>query len=155
MTDDQKIAEGLVLRRLTASDPDLLDLAAQLNAADSEVSIKDFSEASLKQFIVDPSRFYLIASMDGELAGAVHGYALLHPTGVTYLYVDEVDTIKQYRRQGVAKAMMEEVFRMAKEMDASEVWLGTEHDNEPAKALYLNLGPTEIENGPIYSWKVK
>jgi ribosomal protein S18 acetylase RimI-like enzyme len=90
-----------------------------------------------------------------EIAGAIHGYDHLHPTGVKYLYVDEVDTIEGHRRQGVATVMMNEVFAIAHENGDSEIWLGTEDDNEKAKAFYLSLKPDEIENGPIYTWKVK
>lgn len=145
---------AITLRRLKATDTDLAAIAAELNAADSEVSIKDFSESSLKAFLADSQRFYLLAYRGGEIAGAVHGYLLLHPTGVKYLYVDEVDTVAKHRRHGVATAMMDETFQIARELGASELWLGTEHDNEPAKALYNGLHPSEIDNGPIFTYKV-
>jgi hypothetical protein len=38
---------------------------------------------------------------------------------------------------------------------AAKPWLGTEHDNEAAKALYNKLKPSEIENGPIFIYKLK
>src|SRR5206468_4200587 len=141
--------------RLRALDSDLGDVAAQLNTADSEVTYKKFSAESLQKFLSDPNNFYLIATIDGQPAGAVHGYKLLHPTGVAFLYIDEVDTVKEFRRQGVARAMMEESFKIAKELGCAEAWLGTEHDNQPAKALYEGMHPTEVENGPIYTWKIK
>jgi ribosomal protein S18 acetylase RimI-like enzyme len=145
---------NITLRRLTPTDPNLADIATQLNASDSEVTFKQFTAASLKQFLESGPTFYLIATIDSQLAGAVHGYLLLHPTGVKYLYIDEVDTVVQYRRQGVAKAMMAEAFNIGRELGAQEAWLGTEHDNEPAKALYEGLKPSEIENGPIYTFKL-
>lgn len=130
------------------------EIASQLNVSDSELSIKAFTEKSLEEFLASPDRFYLVAYVDGELAGAIHGYVMLHPTGVKYLYIDEVDTFVGFRRQGVAKAMMEEAFKIGREEECDEAWLGTEHDNEAAKALYLTLHPTETDNGPIYSWKL-
>jgi ribosomal protein S18 acetylase RimI-like enzyme len=142
------------LRRLTATDSDLAQISAELNAADWEASIKDFSAESLREFLTSDQRFYLLAYQGSEIAGAIHGYVLLHPTGVKYLYIDEVDTMVPYRRQGVATAMMQEVFSIAREYGCDEAWLGTEHDNIAAKALYVSLKPTEIENGPIYSWKI-
>lgn len=143
------------LRRLKSDDTDLAQIAAELNAGDNEISVKTFTEASLREFLSDANRFYLIATIDGEIAGALHGYNNVHPAGVNYLYVDEVDTIKKFRRRGVATAMMKEALMIARDYGADELWLGTEHDNEPAKALYLGLNPTEIENGPIYSYKIK
>jgi 8-oxo-dGTP pyrophosphatase MutT (NUDIX family)/ribosomal protein S18 acetylase RimI-like enzyme len=144
----------ITIRHLTPVDPDLDAVAQELNAVDSEVTFKKFSEQSLRSFLADPGRYYFIAQINGHIAGAVHGYLHLHPTGIKYLYVDEVDTVKEFRRQGVARAMMLESFDFARYMGATEVWVGTEHENEPAKQLYLSLKPSEIENGPIYSYKV-
>ena len=148
-------ATPIILRYLKSTDTDLDTISAELNAADWEASVKDFSKDDFEKFLDSPDRFYLIASIDGKIAGAIHGYKLLHPTGVTYMYIDEVDTMANQRRQGVAKTMMEAVLKLAKEWGCDQAWLGTEHDNEPAKALYLGLNPFEIENGPIYSYKIE
>ncbi|MBW4060953.1 GNAT family N-acetyltransferase [Candidatus Saccharibacteria bacterium] len=129
-------------------------MAAELNEADSEVSIKAFSEQSLRDFLSDPSRFYLIGTINRHIAGAIHGYVFPHPTGVKYMWIDEVDTIAQFRRQGVATAMLKEVFEIAKEHGCDEAWLGTENDNPGAMALYEGLNPTEHTNGPTYAWKI-
>jgi aminoglycoside 6'-N-acetyltransferase I len=142
------------LRRLTATDTDLAEVATRLNEADSEVSLKTFTAKSLKDFLRDPERFYLIGYVGSQIAGVIHGYALHHPAGVKYLYIDEVDTMERFRRQGVATAMMKEVFEIGREYGCDEAWLGTEADNDAAKALYLGLKPSEVENGPIYSWKL-
>ncbi|HEY2003764.1 MAG TPA: GNAT family N-acetyltransferase [Candidatus Saccharimonadia bacterium] len=146
---------NLTLRRLQAADPDLAQIAAELNAGDNEMSSKTFTAESLREFLSNPDHFYLIATSGGQIAGATHGYLHVHPAGPRYLYIDEVDTVKQFRRQGVATAMMHEAFNVGRELGVTEVWLGTENDNEPAKALYLSLRPSEIEHGPIYTYKVK
>src|SRR4051812_36700808 len=144
----------LELRRLSAADNDLARVAEQLNSSDSEVSIKAFSEQSLRAFLADESRIYLVAYEDGQLAGAVHGYVMVHPAGAKYFYVDELDTVAQYRRRGVATALMAEISNIARELGCTELWLGTEDDNSPANALYRKLGPSEIEHGPIYTYKL-
>jgi len=142
------------LRRLKTTDADLAEIAAELNATDSEVSAKTFTAESLCEFLRFSPNFYIVAHVDGKLAGATHGYLHVHPAGPKYLYIDEVDSVKEFRRQGVARAMMLEAFAVGRELGATEAWLGTEHDNEPAKALYLSLHPSEIENGPIYTYKI-
>lgn len=142
------------LRRLQPTDSDLAAICDGLNSADWEASIKDFSETALRDFLNDPNHFYLLGYEGNEIAGAIHGYVYPHPTGVKYMWIDEVDTMANHRRRGVARAMMAEVFEIAREHGCEEAWLGTEHDNEPAKALYLGTKPTEIENGPTYSWKL-
>ncbi len=142
------------LRYLKSTDTDLGAIAAELNAADWEASVKDFSAKDFENFLSSSDRYYLIASIGDEIVGAIHGYKLLHPTGVTYMYIDEVDTMANHRRKGIAKSMMQSVFELAKEWGCDQAWLGTEHDNDAAKALYIGLKPFEIENGPIYSYKI-
>jgi aminoglycoside 6'-N-acetyltransferase I len=142
------------LRRLKSTDPDLSDIARRLNEADSEVSVKAFTADTLKEFLSDRHNFYLLALSNGAIAGAVHGYLQVHPAGPKYLYIDEVDTMEPFRRHGVASAMLEETFAIGRELGASEAWVGTEHDNEPAKALYLKFHPYETENGPIYTYRL-
>lgn len=146
---------SVTIRRLKPTDPDLATIAAELNEGENEISVKTITERSLRDFLSDPNHFYLVATIGGHIAGATHGYLHLHPAGPKYLYIDEVDTIKRFRRQGVATAMMKEAFAIGRELGATEAWLGTEDDNEPAKALYEGLDPSEIENGPIYTYKIE
>ena len=40
----------------------------------------------------------------------------------------------------------------AERQDFDYIWLGTESDNEPARALYRKLGARETEGLVIYDW---
>lgn len=144
----------ITLRRLKSTDTDLAAICDELNAADWEASIKDFSETALREFLSDPNHFYLLGYEGGEIAGAIHGYVYPHPTGVKYMWIDEVDTMANHRRRGVATTMLQEVFKIATEHGCDEAWLGTEFDRPGAMALYEGLKPTEREDGPTYSWKI-
>ena len=77
----------------------------------------------------------------GQCAGVIHK----HPDKTTELYIDEVGTASTHRRLGIARLMMDELFEWGRERDCKEAWLGTETDNEPAKALYRRYRPTEDE----------
>jgi aminoglycoside 6'-N-acetyltransferase I len=77
----------------------------------------------------------------GQCAGVIHR----HPDKSTELYIDEVGTASTHRRQGIARLMMDELFAWARELGCAEAWLGTETDNEPAKALYRRYRPVEDE----------
>lgn len=144
----------ITLRRLKPTELDLAAICNELNAADWEASIKDFHEAPLREFLNDPNHFYLLAYEAGEIAGAVHGYIYPHPTGVKYMWIDEVDTMANHRRRGVARTMLKEVFKIADEHRCAEAWLGTEFDRPPALALYRSLSPTEVEKGATFSFKI-
>ena len=98
----------------------------------------------------------LLLAKDGDkIAGAVIAYKLLHPAGEDSLYVHELDTHPDYRRQGVATLLMNKCKDIAKELNLTEVWLGTETDNDAANAFYKTLNPYEIEPSVIYAYKVK
>lgn len=143
------------LRRLRADDTDLEPIVAQLNDPIWEDFDNKFSVETLRQFVEDPARVYLLSYAGDRLAGASHGYLMQHPAGPKYFYIDEVDTARPFRRQGIATAMMEELFRLAKQMGAEEVWLGVDEGNDAAYALYRKLGPSEEERGTIFTYKVK
>ena len=96
----------------------------------------------------------LLLAMDGDkIAGAVIAHKLLHPAGESSLYVHELDTHPDYRRQGVATVLMNKCKELAKEMGLTEVWLGTETDNNAANAFYKTLDPYEIESSVIYAYR--
>ena len=142
------------LRRLKADDSDLADLAAQLNSPDWDGSVGNFSAASLREFLSSDHHIYLVAYLDGQLAGASHAYVMFHPGNHRYFYIDEVDTLPDHQRQGVATAMMKELLKLAEHYGAEEAWLGADEGNEAAYALYRSLKPSEEEPGVIFTYKL-
>ena len=102
---------------------------------------------------VDPSRLanylatpghLMVLAVDGDLVvGQCVGVIHRHPDKVTELYVDEVGTATAYLRQGIATAMLTELFAWARELGCVEAWLGTEIDNDAANALYRRFGGEE------------
>lgn len=147
-------SNNIKLRWLKKDDTDLAEIAAELNGPTWDVSLHDFTAESLQNFLADENHVYLLGYLDDQIAGAIHCYLYLHPTGVHYLWIDEVDVSKPHRQHGVAKVMMQEVLRYAGEREVAEAWLGTEDDNVAALGLYRGLNPTETEHGPTFSWKI-
>ncbi|MEQ1769926.1 MAG: GNAT family N-acetyltransferase [Devosia sp.] len=82
----------------------------------------------------------------GQCAAVIHR----HPDKPTELYVDEVGTASTHRRQGVAKAMMNEMFAWGREYGCAEAWLGTDLDNVEANGLYRGYSPSEDETIQYY-----
>ena len=87
----------------------------------------------------------------GQCAGVIHR----HPDKPTELYVDEVGTASTHRRQGIARAMLDELFRWGRELGCEEAWLGTELDNDAANALYRGYRPVEDEAIQYYLFDLK
>lgn len=88
----------------------------------------------------------MVLALDGDLVvGQCAGVIHRHPDKPTELYIDEVGTASTHRRLGIARQMMDELFAWGRDLGCEEAWLGTETDNEPAKALYRRFDPTEDE----------
>lgn len=153
MTADGVKRSNIKLRRLRPDDSDLAAIADHLNRTEQWDEFgSELSGESLTEFLEDDAHIYLLAYLDSDLAGAAHAYLLKHPAGHVVSYIDEVDTAKQHRRRGVATALMNELLLWSRKRGAKEAWLGTEDDNEPAKALYRKLNPHEEELGWIYTY---
>lgn len=60
------------------------------------------------------------------------------------LYVDSLATAAEFRRRGVARALLEEAERVARGLGLRYVALDTWADNRPALALYAGMGFQEI-----------
>jgi ribosomal protein S18 acetylase RimI-like enzyme len=71
------------------------------------------------------------------------------------LYVDELDTAVNFRRRGVATALMTEIKQLAEETNSNELWLGTEKINTSAQMLYEKLGPDSVEEFVGYTWNLE
>ena len=94
----------------------------------------------LAAYLATPGHHFVIAVADGvvvgQVAAVVHKHADLRPVE---LYIDEVAVAPAFRRQGVARRMLDEMFELGRSLGCAEAWVGTEQDNLPATALYESL----------------
>lgn len=145
------------IKRIAKAD-DLKAVTASISGAnwDKANDEKDYDEKAIREFVTNPDNYLLIAYVDGKAAGVALAIKLLKPyKDENWLYVDEVDVMVDYRRKGVASALMKKTFEIAKKLGLDEVWLGTEPDNTAANRLYKSLRPNKIENFVGYTYKMK
>lgn len=127
---------SLRVHRVSAGDAGLFN-----NIAD--VFDEAIDPARLMRYLGAPGHLMVLA-LDGDLVvGQCAGVLHHHPDKVSELYVDEVGTATSHLRQGVATAMLAELFAWGRELGCVEAWLGTELDNDPANGLYRRLGGAE------------
>ena len=143
--------------QIVKPDDDLQALAAQINDAewDDANEMADYDAQSLQYYLLQQDTVFIAChDADGVLLGISSGRFLIKPyEKERWLYVDEVDVAVNHRKKGAGKAMMNKLFDMADDHDCEEVWLGTETDNEPAKALYRSLDPEEEETFVGFTWE--
>ena len=107
-------------------------------------AVDAYDKDALRDYI-NSKNSLLLAAFENDLpVGLLLGTFINKPyKNANFLYIDEVDTHGDYRKKGIAKALMREAIKIAKERGACEIWLGTEPDNEAALILYRSLNPTE------------
>ena len=91
--------------------------------------------------------------MVGQTAAVVHR----RPDKPTELYIDEVGVAENYRRQGIARRMLELMLAHGKAIGCEEAWVGTEPDNLPARSLYerqRQSGDAEAEPFVMYLYQL-
>lgn len=104
----------------------------------------------LATYLAAPGHIMVVAIDDDLVVGQCAGVIHRHPDKPTELYVDEVGTASTHRRQGIARAMLDELFVWGRELGCAEAWLGTELDNEAANGLYRSYRPVVDEAMQFY-----
>jgi ribosomal protein S18 acetylase RimI-like enzyme len=125
---------------------------ALLVAAGDAIFDEPVTEAGAAAFLADPSQVLVIARSGGQLVGFASGAFLRHPDKPRSLFVHEVGVAEHARRRGIAGALVTALRDLARQAGCSVVWVATEHDNAPARALYRALGGTETEGVVMYEW---
>lgn len=91
----------------------------------------------LAAYLATPGHLFVVALAEGEVVGQVAAVVHKHPDlRPLELYIDEVAVAPAFRRQGVARQMLDEMFALGRSLGCAEGWVGTEHDNVAAAALY-------------------
>ena len=120
------------VRRLGSGDEDVVAALADQTAP---------SRDHVAQLLGDDRTVFLVAFEDRDPAGFVFGYELLRRHGdPTILFVYEVDVRAAYRRRGVARALFEELEKLARARGIRRAFVLTAESNEPAMRLYESVG---------------
>ncbi len=125
-------AGSFSVHRLTSVDE---HLAQHLNRLFDEGMFWDHTQGRL--FFSDPSNLLLVAFWNDQPCGFATAYRLQrfdHRRAEVNLH--EIGVDERYQRRGVGSALVAEVNRWAREMNAAETWVVTEPTNAAARALY-------------------
>jgi ribosomal protein S18 acetylase RimI-like enzyme len=121
-------------RRLTPADAPILGRVAD------EVFDAALDPERLAAYLAEPGHLMIVAVAGGEVVGQVAAVIHRHPDKPTELYVDEVGISPAWRRHGIARRLLDEMLALGKASGCEEAWVGTEHDNVPARRLYESRG---------------
>lgn len=129
------------VERVTAVDA---DLARALDGLFDEGMT--WSEENGRAFLANPDALLIVARWEGTPCGFLTAYRLPRFDALSSeVNLYEIGTHADYRRRGVATAMIDELKRWADEVGAVNIWVLTEIDNEPAQRLYASTGGVRDE----------
>ena len=137
------MAEGFDTVWITTANAEILDRVAP-GTFDHAID-----PARLTKYLSSTGNWMCVALHDGLVVGMVMAVIHDHPDKQTELFLDEIGTGDDWRRRGIARALMQKLFERADAENIEEIWLGTEPDNVPARGLYESFGH-ERENAVIY-----
>ncbi|MGO4840772.1 GNAT family N-acetyltransferase, partial [Rhizobiaceae sp. 2RAB30] len=100
------------------------------------------------------SHLMVVALKGGKVVGQTAAVVHRHPDKPTELYIDEVGVTPGFHRQGIARAMLDRMFALGRDMGCEEAWVGTEIDNVPARRLYEARG-AEAETFVMYVYDLR
>ena len=117
-----------------------------------------WSERALKESLEKPEYIFLVAELEGRIAGYVGMIRALDEGDIMNLAV-----FPEFRKRGVGRGLLAALFDRAKALCINRVFLEVRESNEAARALYEKAGFHAIglrknfyeaprENGVLMSW---
>lgn len=140
------MSETITLRRLG---PDDLDVLLAVDGGLFDNPIKPDQAAA---FLNDPLHEIVLAFAGDDVVGMASGQVMLHPDKPPAFFVAEVGVREAYQRQGIAKKLCANLCAVARHRGCEGIWLATEADNTPARALYRSLQARETDGIVVYDW---
>ncbi|MBW3634431.1 MAG: GNAT family N-acetyltransferase [Chloroflexi bacterium] len=129
----------LTVRRETSVDA---VLAADLDAMFDEGVSWDAEQG--QRFLAHPDTLLLVARWNGEACGFLTAYRLQRfDRRPAEMLLYEIGVQEPFQRRGAGRALVEEAKRWSAGVGADELWVMTEDDNVPARALYTTTGGRE------------
>ena len=104
-----------------------------------------WSENSIRHELTNPLSLWLVAVEDGKLLGYVGSQTVMDEADMM-----NVAVAPDERRRGIGRELVEALVLALKEKNAHSLTLEVRASNEPAKALYEQLGFVQIGRRPNY-----
>lgn len=105
-------------------------------------------EAAVESELTNPLSLWLVAVEDGRVAGYVGSQSVLGEADMMNVAVSP-----EFRRRGVARAMLLALERRLAENAVHSLTLEVRASNEPAISLYHSLGYVQVGRRPNYYHK--
>ncbi|MGO1544666.1 MAG: GNAT family N-acetyltransferase [Gulosibacter sp.] len=110
-------------------------------------------EASAADFLARPGHvLFLALDPAGKGIGFVSGVEMRHPDKAPEMFLYELGVAEEWRRRGVAKALVLALRDEARIRGCVGMWTGTEGENGPALATYRSTGAMVDAESVFITW---
>ena len=140
------MGETITLRHLG---PDDLEVLLSVKEGLFDQQIRPDQAAA---FLADPLHEIVLGFDGAQVVGMASGLIMLHPDKAPAFFVNEVGVRDDYQRRGIAKRLCARLLQIARDRGCEGIWLATETDNIPARALYWSLDARETDGIVVYDW---
>lgn len=114
--------------------------AALLDCVADDVFDAAIDPRQLQAYLAEPSHLLLVAVEGGRVIGQCRAIVHLHPDQPPELYIDNLGVTPGHQRRGIGRRLVEEIVALGRARGCRSTWVGTEVDNQPARALYRGFG---------------
>jgi GNAT superfamily N-acetyltransferase len=104
-------------------------------------------------FLADERHHLLIGYIGGQPAGFATAVELLHPDKPQpEMFLYELGVAEEYRRRGVATALMQRLVELCHERNCGEMFVLTDERNAAGAATYAKAGGKPEAAGVMFTW---
>lgn len=103
----------------------------------------DIDADRLSAYLARPEHIMVVAVLDGLVVGQARAVLHHHPDIESECYVDNLGVSPAHQRQGIATQLMNVLIALGQAHGCTEIWLGTEADNQQAVGFYRAYGLIE------------
>lgn len=101
----------------------------------------DGVEEFVRTRLTNGDSVFFVTEADGELVGFTQCYPGLSTVSLSTVWLlNDLFVLPDFRKQGIADALMDEAERAGRDAGATRIWLRTARTNELAQALYEKRG---------------
>lgn len=106
------------------------------------------SDAYLARLLSDERFVLLVASVDGQVVGALSAYELAkYERERSEFYIYDLAVAEPFRRRGIARALIEALKPIARAAGGWIIFVQADRVDAPAVALYRSMG---VEEEPLH-----
>lgn len=106
-----------------------------------------------ERFLAESGHHLLLAHVDGLPAGMISGVEISHPDKGTEMLLYELGVAEEYRRRGIARALIDALRALAAERGCQGMWVAVDTDNGPALATYAAAGGRREADAAMVVWE--